>query len=181
MVIFVMGLKMALKSLRNISKSDLTIADKVRFMDKVSVPFKKNECWEWNAFKNKKGYGQIMYRDLGNVAAHRFSYLLFVGDFEQKKIICHKCDNPSCVNPNHLFVGTHGDNMRDKIKKGRAKNPPLNLGVKHHLSKVNPDIVKEIRYLFSQGATQTSLATKFSLHISSMHNICRNKTWKNVK
>ena len=65
--------------------------------------------------------------------------------------------------------------MRDKIKKGRAKNPPLNLGVKHHLSKVNPDIVKEIRNLFLQGASQTYLATKFSLHISSMHNICRNK------
>lgn len=175
-----MGGNMALKSLKNILNRDLTEKDKIRFENKFQ---KKSEydCWEWMAFKNKKGYGAIMYRDLGNIAAHRFSYLLYKGDFDQKKFICHSCDNPSCVNPSHLFVGTASDNMKDKINKGRAKNPPIHKGVECHTSKLNPDIVREIRIFFENGVSQTELAKRYGLHIASMHQICRRKSWKDVK
>lgn len=172
---------MELGSLKNISQAHLTTSDKDRFLKKVIIPDDHALCWEWIAWKNKKGYGAIGFRDLGNIPAHRFSYLLHKGDFDQTKIVCHTCDNTSCVNPSHLFVGTHSDNMKDKIKKGRAKNPPPHLGINHHKSKVNPKTVKEIRALFEKGVSQTELASIYSLHTSSMHNICRKKTWKDVK
>jgi hypothetical protein len=175
-----MGLNMALESLKNISSRDLSELDKRRFESKYVVG-SSNQCWEWTAFKNKKGYGAIMYRDLGNIAAHRFSYLLYKGDFDKNKFICHTCDNPSCVNPSHLFVGTPSENMKDKILKGRAKNPPIHKGSKQHLAKMNPDKIREIRKLFNEGISQTELAKRYCLHTSTMNNICRNISWKDVK
>lgn len=176
-----MGGKMALKSLKNICAHDLTESDRKRFECKIIFPERDVDCWKWSAFKNKKGYGVIGYRDLGNISAHRFSYLLYKGDFDQKKIVCHTCDNPSCVNPHHLFVGTHSDNMIDKIKKGRAENPPIHKGEAQHLAKMNEDKIKEIRRLFANGESQTNLSKKYGLHTSTMYNICRNKSWKDVK
>lgn len=181
MVIFVMGLNMVLKSSKNISRRDLTQSDRDRFESKVIFPSNLDDCWEWNAFKTKKGYGYIMFRDLGNIRAHRFSYMLYVGDFDKKKFICHSCDNPSCVNPRHLFVGTPSENMTDKIKKGRAKLPPVHKGINQHLAKMNPDNIKEIRKLFKEGLTQTELAKRYGLHVSTMNNICRNISWKEVE
>lgn len=169
-----------LKSSRSISRRDLTDSDKIRFESKF-VKYDDSQCWEWLAFKNKKGYGAIMYGDIGNIAAHRFSYMLYVGDFDKSKFICHTCDNPSCVNPKHLFVGTASENMKDKIKKGRVKNPPVHKGNKQHLAKMNPEKIREIRKLFSDGASQTDLAKKYGLHTATMNNICRNKSWKDVK
>lgn len=175
-----MGGSMALKSLRSILRRDLTQSDRIRFESKF-VKSDDSQCWEWLAFKNKKGYGAIMYRDLGNMAAHRFSYMLYIGDFDKSKFICHTCDNPSCVNPSHLFVGTASENMKDKIKKGRAKNPPVHKGNNQHLSKMNPEKIREIRKLFKYGMSQTELAKKYGLHTATMNNICRNKSWKDVK
>lgn len=81
---------------------------------------KSGDCWEWTGNKNMLGYGMIWY-DGKNIRAHRVSYLIFNGDLSDNLFVCHKCDNPSCVNPSHLFLGTSKDNMRDMIKKGRAK------------------------------------------------------------
>ena len=82
-------------------------------------------CWEWQRMKNKKGYGRVrvtkykgMYRF--SWRAHRLSYTAFIGDIPDELFVCHKCDNPSCVNPDHLFIGDHNDNMRDMVEKGRA-------------------------------------------------------------
>lgn len=175
-----MGGCMALKSLKNISRNDLTLSDRIRFESKF-VKKDEAQCWNWLAYKNKKGYGSIRYRDLGNIAAHRFSYLLYKEYFNQNNIVCHSCDNPSCVNPAHLWLGSHSDNMKDKIRKGRAKNPPPHLGVNHHKAKITPEIVREIRFLFSEGASQTSLCKLYLLHHATMNQICRNKTWKDVR
>ena len=75
-------------------------------------------CWEWLASKNPDGYGRV--RRFGRMeSAHRIAYELYVGAIEDKQVL-HTCDNPSCVNPKHLFLGTHKENMEDKVRKGRT-------------------------------------------------------------
>lgn len=79
-----------------------------------------DECWKWTGAINQAGYGAF-----GNNHAHRTSYEITYGPIPDGLFILHKCDNPPCVNPNHLFVGTHQDNMRDMISKGRARYQKL--------------------------------------------------------
>ena len=89
--------------------------DKDRFEEKV---FKTNHCWLWIGSKHGKGYGHFRYK--GKVEkAHRFSYMLYNGHIEEGLCILHSCDFPSCVNPEHLRVGTHLENAHDRDRKGR--------------------------------------------------------------
>lgn len=85
--------------------------------------FKKVDsgCWEWIAALNSKGYGALMNENKITDQAHVISYRLFIGE-PNGLFVCHHCDNPKCVNPMHLFLGTHQDNMDDKIRKGRHGN-----------------------------------------------------------
>jgi len=83
-----------------------------------------NQCWEWKGSKNNKGYGRMIINGKFYMA-HRLSYALFVNEIPKGMLVCHKCDNPSCVNPDHLFVGTNQDNMDDMKKKGRGRNVPI--------------------------------------------------------
>lgn len=88
-----------------------------RWCSKVQVGT-KDECWEWTGERNDKGYGQL--RQCGKYKkSHRLSYEHFTGRQLGKLLCCHTCDNPSCVNPNHLFAGTNQDNMDDCVRKGR--------------------------------------------------------------
>lgn len=93
---------------------------KERFLSKVEIKDSK-ECWEWKAAYRGK-YGAFKFNNK-NIDAHRVSYLLFKGDIPKNMYVCHTCDNPKCVNPNHLFLGTHSDNMKDAFNKGRLNIP----------------------------------------------------------
>lgn len=88
------------------------------FLKKIQ---KTNYCWIWLAGK-RNGYGRFMVNQTLK-SAHRLSYEYYIGPIEGELLVCHKCDNPSCVNPKHLFLGTLSDNMQDCIKKKRYKNP----------------------------------------------------------
>jgi hypothetical protein len=118
-----------------------------RFWNKV-VKGLEDECWIWKgAYRGL--YGAIKYE--GKViGAHVLSYILANGTYEKQYFVCHKCDNPKCVNPNHLFLGTHSDNMKDAFKKGRIKVPEgkrFNSDsklYKHHLSDKEANKVKNI-------------------------------------
>lgn len=94
----------------------LSVESQVRFYQKIAIiPF--HTCWEWIGDKNEKGYGRF-----NNKKAHRLMYEMTYSLFPSNLHVLHKCDNPSCVNPEHLFLGTHSDNMRDKVSKGRDHN-----------------------------------------------------------
>ncbi len=90
------------------------------FIKNNSSPDKETGCWNWSRYVQSGGYGQVRF---GNkqITAHRASYLVFKGEFCRKLCVCHTCDNPRCVNPEHLFLGTTKDNNDDSRNKGRAK------------------------------------------------------------
>lgn len=104
---------------KEIKQSDLN-----RFWERVNKSTGENECWEWKGYiKPRTGiwdgaYGEFSFNSK-HVRAHRFSYYLHFGEFDPKLLVCHKCDNTKCVNPNHLFLGTYLDNNRDTVNKGR--------------------------------------------------------------
>ncbi len=80
------------------------------------------ECWSWTAGKSTDGYGQLRlpYPNRRKIGAHRYSFLLHYGPFDKRLIVCHRCDNPECTNPEHLFLGTHQDNAVDRTLKARG-------------------------------------------------------------
>ena len=107
--------------------------------------------------------------------SHRLSYSIHYGNFNERLFICHRCDNPSCVNPEHLFCGTHTDNMRDMVKKGR-ENPPRQYGKNnpnHKLTKREVEQIRNIDYL-----SQRKIATLFGVSQNHIKDIIKNRYWK---
>ena len=91
----------------------------VRFWRHVTTG---DDCWEWTGTRDRHGYGRISLPggDNGNLLAHRYSVMLHFGMFDRRLNVLHRCDNPACVRPDHLFLGTHVDNMRVMAAKGRS-------------------------------------------------------------
>ncbi len=147
----------------------------VRFWNAVD---KSGECWLWTANKDKDGYGKI-YANRKHVRAHRVSWELHVGPIPSGLQVLHNCpsgDNPSCVNPAHLFLGTGLTNMRDKVAKGRC--PRGETSGKAKLT--NADVIA-IRSAFDAGERNVSaIARRFNIHYSTAGDIIRREIWKHV-
>lgn len=140
-------------------------SDKCRFFSHVEVTA---QCWFWTSAKNIRGYGQTNYKEYKKIGAHRLSYILFIGPIEDDKFVCHSCDNPSCVRPSHLWLGTTQDNKEDQIKKGRS-------GIK--LTKAD---VIQIRKLYDQGVGSQKIAYMFSVTCGTISNIAKRRIWKHI-
>lgn len=136
-----------------------------------------DECWLWQGARHPRGYGQI-WTNGKLMYAHRFSYILENGPIAKGQVVCHKCDNPPCCNPNHLFSGTQIENLEDAFKKGRAKVCSGTLNIK---AKLTDSEVMRIRLLRRRGATTTSLAEMFGVWQGTIWQIISGKNWRHVK
>lgn len=140
-------------------------------------------CWEWVAGKSNDGRGNCTVRRV-QLKVHRISYTLHFGSIPDGLCVCHHCDNPPCVNPSHLFVGTHGDNARDRSSKGRdgSKKYPDRMrrfGVVNGSSKLSFEAVQMIRRKYSEGTTRAALAREYKVWPNAIQGILDNKTWVN--
>lgn len=144
------------------------------------VEAQPNGCWHWLGCTNKDGYGVawggVILGKRRITSAHRISFELFTGPIPEGLCVCHKCDNPKCVNPDHLFLGTSKENTADRDRKGRGAGPR---GEVNGQSKLTESSVAEIRKLFSEcGFTRTKLSLVFGVSRSLVSRIVSGQLWK---
>lgn len=154
---------------------DLEIT-RVRFDTKWKLD-EQTGCWLWTASCAGKGYGQIKIPGTRRqIYAHRLSYILHKGKVGRGKHVCHTCDNPKCVNPEHLFVGTSKDNHQDMKRKGRHL-----FGSKNNQSRLTEKDVSHIHALLKLGMAQTKIAQLYKVHQVSISKINCGMRWTHLK
>lgn len=130
-----------------------------RFWTKVAIS--DVGCWEWRGGKNPEGYGNFSL-DGRSVGAHVVAFMLTSGDVPDGMWVLHHCDNPSCVRPDHLYAGTHAENVADRDRRGRTLN-----GERHGATRLSDATVVEIRALYASGRwTQRALAETFGVSVA---------------
>jgi len=140
----------------------------------------ENGCWEWTGFRDKNGYGRISYEHHQKmVPVHRLMYKLLKGEIPPKLYVCHHCDNPSCFNIHHLFLGTPKDNSRDRENKQRGRTQNQN-GEKNHAAVLNPEIVLSIRKDKEDGMRERDIVRKYRLRQGTISKILLRKLWKHI-
>ena len=148
-----------------------------RFWCKVKIKG-KNDCWLWIAGKNDCGYGEIRKNGVP-CKAHRVSWELANGrNVPIGLFVCHHCDKPGCVNPSHLFLGTHQDNMADMVNKGRSQKLK---GEKHNMAKLTEKQVVEIISKYKTGNySQRKLAKEYKVAKSTIHRTVNGHSWQHL-
>lgn len=153
------------------------MSDVSRFWDRVSVG---DGCWEWMAGRVKAGYG-VFWDGTRQVRAHRYSWELHKGPIPPGLNVCHHCDNPPCVNPDHLFVGSHADNVADRVGKGRTRTRTWDeRGEINPAAKLTNVQVATIKAKGLAGYTIMELASEFGVSFSNVAMILRGKTWSHI-
>ncbi len=143
-----------------------------RFWCKVD---KSGSCWNWTASLNSKGYGQLMMTGGRPSLAHRIAWELTNGPIDGGVHVLHRCDNPLCVNPDHLFLGNQRDNMTDMVSKDRHAR-----GQRRKNAKLTESKVREIRQLHANGQRMVDLVARFGVCHSLISNVIHGKAWKHV-
>jgi hypothetical protein len=141
--------------------------DEQRFWKMVHV--NPEGCWEWIGGKMSEGYGEIIVAGKQRYA-HRVSYELHFREIPAGLFVCHRCDNPGCVRPDHLFLGTHADNLRDAASKGRMER-----GEQHYNAKLTEDDVRAIR---ADTRLQREIAEDLGISRQNVSLIQNHKTWE---
>lgn len=139
----------------------------------LSIPEPNSGCWLWAGTVHGKGYGHIWYKGSCK-KAHRASYEEFVGKIPEDMYVMHKCDNPACVNPDHLMLGTNQDNMDDRNNKMRQAH-----GESHSKAKLTDKLVLYIRSL-PEGFNQSELAKTLNIKSSTISNLLSGRTWRHL-
>ena len=132
------------------------------------------DCWEWIGTILPSGYGQFRIDGHG-VRAHRFMWELVNGTIPKDLYVLHECDNRSCVNPDHLRLGTHKENMEDMTEKGRGK-----VGEKNGRSKLTVEDIISIRFLYTAGFNMSYLANRFGVSKVQISSIIRREAWRHI-
>lgn len=136
---------------------------------------KSDGCWMWTGCTSR-GYGTLSSkRGQAPYKAHRLSWIIHYGDISSEVEVCHKCDNPGCVRPDHLFLGTHGDNMLDASAKKRLRMYRHGHGEENNAATLTDEEVKRIREEYTNGSTLEELTDKY--HHTNIVRIVRNKCY----
>lgn len=131
---------------------------------------KSGDCWIWTRYKDSDGYGRVGKK---HVLAHRYAYQITNGLIPSGMEVCHSCDNPACVNPAHLWLGTHKENVHDSISKGRFFREEA------RKTKLTSNQVQEIRTRYDAGGiSQSALAREYGASVSTIRFAVHRKTWK---
>lgn len=164
--------------INNINKENtmkITLEVVERFHEKWIVN-EKSGCWEWTASLAGKGYGQMKVPGTRRQEySHRISYMIHCGEIPEGMQVCHTCDNPKCVKPSHLFLGTSGDNHLDMKEKGRHLN-----GERNKNAKLTEEQVRRIHKLSEQGMSQGKIGKAFGVSQGQVYRILHGIQWQHI-
>ncbi len=155
----------------------LDVKERLRRRLMAKVRKESDGCWTWVGGKFKSGYGQMSINDKPWLT-HRVSYLVFIGPIQNGLFVCHKCDVPACVNPDHLFLGDQAANMGDAASKGRISKPPVHYGLKNKMATRPDAIVAEARRLRASGVQQRDVAKRLGVSQSTVWRWAHGRTRK---
>jgi hypothetical protein len=147
-----------------------------RFEEKIRID-QSTKCYLWTASKNDAGYGRFRIMRNRWVLAHRWAYEHYVGPIAKGLKVCHTCDNPSCVNPDHLWLGTQGANMHDMRMKGRRKGITATKGSHHGMSKLTEEQVVSI---YISSSPDRAIAEEYGVSYQRVRAIKRKVVWKHI-
>ena len=151
-----------------------------RRFEKKFIPEPNCGCWIWTGASGVMGHGQFFVRKStkrkGLIGAHRVSWMLYRGDLSASDIVCHSCDFPPCVNPDHLFVGTHADNSRDAATKGRLVLPDT-IGEANSAAVLHEE---DVLYIRSSKSSLADLADRFGVTKTCVHEARCGVTWQHL-
>ena len=154
---------------RYVSGHNRRVSVDERFWTKVKKSKEKDGCWEWMAFRDRHGYGRIGCSGRRIKTAHRVSWEMVCGEIPDGMFVLHRCDNPACVRPDHLFLGTQKDNMLDCAQKGR------------YCGTLNVGDVLEIREKYANGNTShRKLGKEFCVSRGHIARIVNRKNWRHI-
>lgn len=148
-----------------------------RFWTKV-IKAGPDECWLWTAYRSAHGHGQFRVTKKPSRVehAHRYAYILSMGPIPEGMVIRHKCDNPPCVNPAHLEVGTHADNVADRVERGRSA-----IGSANGRAKLSEKTAEGIRLRYAMGGnTKAQLSREYGVSQRTIADVINGKKWKHV-
>lgn len=160
-----------------------------RFWSHVDIG-SPDECWEWQAYRDHRGYGTFGFAAGDTRWAHRVAWELTNGPIPDGMLACHRCDNPPCCNPGHLFLGSYADNNSDAKAKGRTargerhssrtRPESVRRGERHHAAKLTAEQVQEIRDQITAGDSHGVIAARYGVTRSNVNHIARGKSWSGV-
>jgi hypothetical protein len=160
---------------RIIRGTDFINTSKNLFFKNIKVAVNENDCLEWIGFE-RNGYGRFRVNKK-IVSAHRYSYELYKGKIPYGLLVLHKCDNPKCVNPDHLWAGTYNDNNKDRVRKGRHVTLDCE---KNGKAKLTNKQVKQIKMKLKNKEKGIDIAREFSVSPHAISKINTGKHWRRI-
>jgi hypothetical protein len=147
-----------------------------RFWSKVDWSGGPNACWLWTAYRDRDGYGNFGFRGK-NERSNRVAWIISKGEIPDGMFVCHSCDNPSCCNPRHLFLGNHLTNVQDRVAKFRSACGSMQTNAK--LMERDVRVIRAL-YKLAVAAAAKKLAKQYNISRQTVHLIVHRKSWRHI-